>query len=167
MAAAGAAVIVKVVAAVTVSGVPDVAEPPLSITVKGPVAAPAGITNVSLVAVVDEAGAVRIPPLWLASVTSAAVPELGCRFVPLTVIGVPMAPEWGVKLVMVGGGRLVTVRLVEPVTEPGPAAVIVELPAVRAVARPWEPDALLMVATVVTLELHMTVVVRSCVLASV
>lgn len=127
----------KLVAGTTVSGVVDVAEPPLTTMVNAPVAAPAGITNASVDAVVEEAGAVMTPPLWLASVTCATVPEPGCRFVPWIVTGVPMGPDWGLKLMIVGGGRLVTVRAVEPVSEGVvTAAPIVVVPALFAVTRP-------------------------------
>ena len=60
----------------------------------------------------------------------------------------------------------VTVRVVLPVMPPDIAEIEVE-PTVAAVARPWEPEALLMDATVVDDEAHVAVAVRSCVELSV
>lgn len=59
----------------------------------------------------------------------------------------------------------VTVSVVEAVLPPN-TAVIVEVPAVVAVASPCEPAALLMVTAAVSDELHVTVVVRFWVLPS-
>ncbi len=56
----------------------------------------------------------------------------------------------------------VTVRVVEPDTLPD-VAVIVVVPAAIDVARPLEPTALLIVATPVLEEPHVTAVVRFCV----
>jgi hypothetical protein len=59
----------------------------------------------------------------------------------------------------------VTVRSVEPDMLPD-VAVIVVVPAATEVAKPSEPDALLMVATPVLDELQLAVVVRFCVVLS-
>jgi hypothetical protein len=59
-----------------------------------------------------------------------------------------------------------TVSVVEPVTDPS-VAVMVLCPALALVVRPFVPAALLMVATVGELEDHATVVVMLCVLPSV
>jgi hypothetical protein len=61
---------------------------------------------------------------------------------------------------------LLTVKIAEPLTEPK-AAPIVELPAPMAVAKPCEPDVLLIVATFGEVELQVAVLVRFCVLPSV
>ena len=60
----------------------------------------------------------------------------------------------------------VTVRVVDPATEPR-VAVTVVLPVLALAASPWLPPALLMVATAADEELHCTVLVRSCVVSSV
>src|SRR6185369_11757426 len=62
-----------------------------------------------------------------------------------------------------GGGK--TVRTVEPEMAPDVAMMVV-VPAARAVALPFVPAALLMVALVASEELQVTAVVRSCVLLS-
>ena len=59
-----------------------------------------------------------------------------------------------------------TVSVVEPVTDPR-VAVMVVCPALTLVARPFVPAVLLMVATAGELEDHATVVVMFCVLPSV
>ena len=59
----------------------------------------------------------------------------------------------------------VTFRVVEPLIEPELAVMFV-VPAPALVASPCVPAALLMVATVVTDEAHMAVVVRSCLVPS-
>jgi hypothetical protein len=58
-----------------------------------------------------------------------------------------------------------TVRVVEPLIVPE-AAVIVVVPAPVAVAKPWEPEVLLIVATAVADELQVAVLVKFCVLPS-
>ena len=60
----------------------------------------------------------------------------------------------------------VTVRPVDPKIVPS-VAVIVTVPWATDVASPLEPDALLMVAMVVSEELHVAAAVTSCVEASV
>jgi hypothetical protein len=57
----------------------------------------------------------------------------------------------------------VTVKVVEPLTVPN-AALIVVVPNPAAVAKPCEPDALLIVVTPGADELHVAVLVRFCVL---
>jgi hypothetical protein len=52
-----------------------------------------------------------------------------------------------------------------PETLPDTAVIVVD-PAITAVASPFESDALLTVAAPVLDELHVTVVVRSCVVSS-
>jgi hypothetical protein len=59
----------------------------------------------------------------------------------------------------------VTVSKVEPAMFPDVAVIVVE-PAVADVANPFEPDELLIAATAVVEELHVTVTVRSCVVLS-
>jgi hypothetical protein len=59
----------------------------------------------------------------------------------------------------------VTARVVVAIRPPVPAVIAV-VPAARHVARPFEPDVLLIDATVVFEELQATVVVRFCVLPS-
>ena len=59
----------------------------------------------------------------------------------------------------------VTVNVAAPVTKPE-AAVIVAAPIPTPVANPWLPAELLIVATAVVEELHVTEVVRFCVLLS-
>ncbi len=56
----------------------------------------------------------------------------------------------------------VTVSVVDPEIAPDAAVIVVE-PAAAGVARPFKPDALLMVATDVDAELHVAVAVRFCV----
>ena len=60
----------------------------------------------------------------------------------------------------------VTVRDVDPATEPR-VAVTVVVPVLALAASPWLPPALLMVATATAEELHCTVFVRSCAVLSV
>jgi hypothetical protein len=60
----------------------------------------------------------------------------------------------------------VTVSVVKPDMLPEPA-VIVEVPGTVVVASPCEPFALLMVATDVDDEIHVTDIVKSCVVLSV
>ena len=60
---------------------------------------------------------------------------------------------------------LVTVNVVAPAIVPD-VAVMVLLPAATGVASPWEPAALLIVATPVPDELQVAVAVRSCVVLS-
>ncbi len=59
----------------------------------------------------------------------------------------------------------VTVRVVDPVMLPN-AAVIVDVPAARQDARPFDPAALLIAATVALDELQVTEAVRFCVVPS-
>jgi hypothetical protein len=59
----------------------------------------------------------------------------------------------------------VTTRDVEPFTLPSVALMVLE-PVPTEVARPFEPDELLMVATFVLAEVQVTVEVRFCVLES-
>jgi hypothetical protein len=53
----------------------------------------------------------------------------------------------------------------DEVTDPS-AAVIADVPTLTLVARPWLPEVLLMVATAVFAEAHVTEVVMFCVLLS-
>jgi hypothetical protein len=59
----------------------------------------------------------------------------------------------------------VVVKVVEPPTVPE-TAVIVVTPTLKALARPCDPDVLLIVPTLAAEELQVTVVVRFCVLPS-
>src|SRR6185369_1385086 len=63
------------------------------------------------------------------------------------------------------GAAAVTVRTVEPVTAPEVALMVV-VPVATPVARPWLPLVLLIVATPVSDDAHVTEVVRSWVLPS-
>ena len=69
-------------------------------------------------------------------------------------------------MVMDTNVAVVTVSVVDPVTDPE-LALIVVVPCDIPVANPPVPAALLIVATVVALEVHWTVLVMFCVLASV
>jgi len=60
----------------------------------------------------------------------------------------------------------VTVKLVDPDTEPLEAVIVTE-PGPTPVARPWEADALLIDATVGSEDVHATEAVTSCVELSV
>src|ERR1017187_6720458 len=124
LAALGAAVSVKVLEGLMVSAVVEVAVPPFTVTAIGPVAAPAGTTNINVVAVVDETSAEMNPPAAVASVTLADVPEPGWRLVPFTAMIPPIVLDGGLKLIMVGGAKLETVRLAEPESEPPDAAAV-------------------------------------------
>ena len=93
----------------TIVSVPEeVAVDPTREAVTTPVAAPAGMTNVRVVALALASGAERVPPACAASEMLAAVfPET--RFVPVTVTVVPIEADSGLTPVIVGGGGAVTV----------------------------------------------------------
>ncbi len=85
---------------------------------------------------------------------------VNCRVSPLATEGVA-----GVTPIETSVAA-VTVSVVEPLT-PLSAAEMVVAPTNAADAKPCEPAALLMLAASVLLEAQVTVVVRSCVVASV
>jgi len=86
---------------------------------------------------------------------------VNCSVCPCVIVGLAGVTAIEVK---VGGGRL-TVSLVDPETPLSDAWMVVEPPPTL-VAKPLEPAVLLMVATVVADELHVTEVVMFCVLLS-
>jgi len=86
---------------------------------------------------------------------------VNCSVCPCVIVGLAGVTAIEVK---VGGGRL-TVSLVDPKTPLSDAWMVVEPPPTL-VAKPLEPAVLLMVATVVADELHVTEVVMFCVLLS-
>lgn len=98
MAEAGAAEMVNVSGGVTVNGEAVAAEPAAVVTVMMPVAAPEGITT----AIVDVdafcSGIEMEPPFCAGMLTCGAELKLG----PLMVTMEPVAPDDGVKLVIVG-----------------------------------------------------------------
>jgi len=105
---AGDAESVKLLEGTMVSVPEEVTFAPASDAVRVPVAAPAGMTKVRLVAVALAIGAESVPPACAARATEADVlPET--RFVPVTVTLVPIEPDVGVKLLIVGGGGAETV----------------------------------------------------------
>ena len=81
---------------------------------------------------------------------------VNCRVVPSTMLGLVGVTAMDTS---VAG---VTVSVVDPVILPDVAVIVVE-PAATDVARPFEPAALLMVATPTADEPQVTAVVRSCV----
>ncbi len=81
---------------------------------------------------------------------------VNCRVVPLAML------ELAGVIAIDKSVAEVTVRVVDPETFPE-AAVILVVPAATDVARPLEPIALLIVATLVFDEDHATIVVRFCV----
>jgi hypothetical protein len=84
---------------------------------------------------------------------------VNCRVVPSTMLG--LAGVIAMDTSVAG----VTVNVVDPDLLPNVAVIVVE-PAVTDVARPLEPDALLMVATPAVNEFQVTDVVRFCVVLS-
>ena len=85
---------------------------------------------------------------------------VNCKCVPIVSEGFV-----GIKVIdtNTGPGAVVTVMTVVPLIVPWPAVIVV-VPEVTAVARPCLPAALLIVATAVMLDVHVTVLVRSRVL---
>jgi hypothetical protein len=78
---------------------------------------------------------------------------------------VPSVLVVGASQLSVAAPELVTVRVALPETFPD-TAVTAAVPAATAVANPFEPAALLSVATPVLAEFHVTDAVRSCVVLS-
>jgi hypothetical protein len=74
---------------------------PFTVTVIGPVAAPAGMMKERLPAVTLEMGATIVPPPCCVSVTSGLNP-LEIKLLPVTVIPAPSAPDAGLKPEIVG-----------------------------------------------------------------
>src|SRR6266849_4636098 len=122
-------------------------------------AADVTVSRVELLMVPELAVTVAVP------VRSCVLPSVN---VPVTVNGcvVPSAME-GLAGVMARdtSTAVVTVRVVEPVTDPK-VAVMVALPCPRLLATPWLAESLLIVATPVASELHCDVPVMFCVLPS-
>ena len=147
-------------AAVTVSRVELLRVPELAVTVAVPVpvlcASPA-LLIVAVETVSDDQVAVLVRSCVLPSVN-----------VPDTVNGcvVPKAME-GLAGVMARDTNtaVVTVRVVEPVTDPDVALMVV-VPCPRLLANPWLAESLLIVATAEASELHCDVLVMFCVLPS-
>ena len=144
VALAGVVVSVKVLDGLIVRRPDEVAVCPTSAAVTVPVAAPAGMTNVRLVAVALASGAVSVPPACAASEMLAAVAP-ATRFVPVTVTVVPMVAETGAKLVMVGAGGAAMVSATVPEVAPdGPFwTATVNEPELDSVVPPatWVADA--------------------------
>jgi hypothetical protein len=70
---------------------------------------------------------VAVQPAGVAAVPLKVTVLLPCvdpKFEPVMVTAVPTGPEAGDRLAMLGGG--VTVRVVEPQTEPAQALMVVE-----------------------------------------
>jgi len=112
LALAGSAERVKVLEGLMVRVAVDPAVRPFSEAVTDPVAAPAGMTKVRVVAFAVESGAESVPPDWAAKVIAAAVPVPEMRFVPVTVTMVPVVPDFGLKSDMVGAaGAAITVTV--------------------------------------------------------
>src|SRR6185369_13706118 len=137
--------------------------------------------DVAMMVVVPAARAVALPfvPAALLMVAMAVSEELQVTAVVKSCVllseYVPVAVNcWNLPMAMLGFAGVtamdckvagVTVRVVEPEISPD-VAVMVVVPAAREVAVPFVPAALLMAALVVSEELQVTVVVRSCVLPS-
>ena len=83
-----------------------------------------------------------------------------CSLVPFAIVKAAGVTEIDTSV------AAVTVRDVEPDTPPNIAVMIVD-PTPAEVARPWEPDALLIEATEVFDEVQVTAAVTSCVELSV
>jgi hypothetical protein len=95
----------------TVNGIVEVTDPLELDTVIVPVAAVEGTTNVRLVGVAVATGAaVRpFPPPCKGTRMLAGTPRLETRVVPVIVTDVPMGPDAGAKLVIVGTGSPVPI----------------------------------------------------------
>ena len=85
---------------------------------------------------------------------------MNCSLVPLAIVGAAGVTEIDTN------AAAVTVRDVEPDTPPRVAEIVVE-PALAELARPKEPDALLIEAIAVSEELQVTAAVTFCVELSV
>jgi hypothetical protein len=96
---------------VTAKFIPLLATPP-TVTMTFPVAAPAGTAATMLVAV--QLVAVAVVPLK----ATVLVPCVAPKFAPLIVTDVPTAPDVGFKVVMLGGGGVVTVKVVPLLATP-------------------------------------------------
>src|SRR5580765_4337287 len=139
--------------------------PEVALIVVVPVATPVARPWVPLVLLIvatpvsDEAHVTDVVRFWV--LPSLKVPVAVNCWVPL----MPIEGFGGVTAndCNVGGG--VTVSTVEPVIVPE-VALIVVVPAATPVARPWVPLVLLIVATPVSDEAHVTDVVRFWVLPS-
>src|SRR5712664_4056692 len=147
-------------AAVTVSMVELLMVPELAVTVAVPVPMLCASTALLIVAVEtvsDDQVAVLVRSCVLPSVN-----------VPVTVNGcvVPSAMEGFAGVIARDTSTaVVTVRVVEPVTDPK-VAVMVALPCPRLLATPWLAESLLIDATAEASELHCDVPVMFCVLPS-
>jgi len=160
VASGGLIVIETRAAAVTVSRVELLMVPEVAVTVAVPTpmlcASPA-LLIVAVETVSDDHVAVLVRSCLLPSVN-----------VPVTVNGcvVPSAME-GLAGVIARdtSTAVVTVRVVEPVTDPDVALMVV-VPCPRLLANPWLAESLLIVATAEASELHCDVLVMFCVLPS-
>ena len=85
---------------------------------------------------------------------------VNCSVVPRAILGFAGVTAMEIKV------AAVTVKLVEPDAAPSVALIVVE-PTPAEVARPWEPDALLMLAVADVPDAHSACVVRFCVELSV
>ena len=151
-------------AAVTVSVVePDIA-PEVAVIVEVPIpmllpnpCEPDVLLMVATVAVEELHTTVLVISCVLLSVKVPVA--VNCFCVPIAIEGVA-----GVTAIDTNPAR-VTVSVVVPDTDPE-VAVIVAVPVPTLVAKPWLPEVLLIVATEEAEEVHVTVVVRVCVLPS-
>src|SRR5205809_431405 len=163
---AGVTAIEVRVAAVTVSVVFPETPPKAAVIVMGPPAAtdvanpcePPALLIVAT-AVLDE-----LQVTWVVRscvVLSLKVPvAVNCCFVPFAMLGFV-----GVTAIVVRVAA-VTVSVGFPETDPKVAVIVMGPPAATDVAKPCDPPALLIVATVLLDELQVTWVVRSCVVNS-
>ncbi len=92
----------------------------------GPVAAPGGMTNETVPAVEALTGALIVAPPCPVSVTWGTVPLTPPRLLPLIVTTVPIGPEAGEKLEIVGAGDVI-VAVAVAVAVPPPLPVTVRV----------------------------------------
>src|SRR6185503_14025557 len=144
---------------VTVSTVEPVTEPEVALMLVVPVATPVARPWLPLVLLIvatpmiDDAHVTDVVRFWV--LPSLKVPvAVNCWIPPMPIEGFA-----GVTARDCNAGGGVTVSTVEPVTEPE-VALIVVVPAATPVARPWVPLVLLIVATPVFDDAHVTDVVR-------
>lgn len=124
MPAFGATATEKLDAAVMVSATVEVALCVPTVTVSGPVAAPAGMTKAMLVAVKLVIGAEIVPPPCWFKVTVGPPPLGVVKLVPVTLTGVPTGPDCGMKLLMVGPVLVIVAVLVAVLLLPWPSLTV-------------------------------------------
>jgi hypothetical protein len=152
-----AAVTVSVVLLLTAPSVAEIVVVPIAADVASPFA-PAALLIEAVVGVPD-AHVTVVVLSWVDE--SVYVPvAVNCCLRPFAIEGFEGATASDTSV------AAVTVRVVLPETTPIVAEIDV-VPMAALVARPREPAALLMVAVAVTVEAHVAVVVRLCVVASV